>query len=513
MELGPNDLLTDNLRLERCLGSGGMGAVWVAKNLSLDSRVAVKLLHRLGAKEAERQRARFEQEAKIVAKLDHPHIVKVFDFGMTGDGDPFIVMELLAGEDLSARIKRIGRFPLPAAVALVEQAASALGKAHARGVVHRDIKPGNIFLLDVPNDPFVKIVDFGLAKLVTTSTSLTRSGEILGTPFYMSPEQFLRPKEVDDRTDLWALGVVTYGILTGRLPFAGDTVVGVSLAVSKGDFLPPSAHDGALPPGIDVFMRRALATDPKGRFQSAAELAAAFREAAASPASSSVAPRPASTPASAAPLALAETRPVARLAPAPAPPYPSPPSSGPVTEVSEPPPRQRIWPWALGSALGAAVVTGGAVFLATRGASTSTTKSASARREPVDMSASSIADLLERATRTAKERDASAELRALSVTEVLASGALTPAGSLSATYAISKRQCLEVEIAAEGVTVHDPTPCGGLNGAGPRCSVPQIRGRIVSKQPVSIVFASLPNGSTWTYSGPDTVGFLPDDCR
>lgn len=515
VDLGPGDLLSDNLKLERCLGSGGMGSVWTAKNLALESRVAVKLLHRLGPKEAERQRARFEQEAKIVAKLDHPHIVKVFDFGMTADGDPFIVMELLSGEDLASRLKRLGRLPVASTVAIVEQAASALGRAHARGVIHRDIKPGNIFLVDVPNDPFVKIVDFGLAKLVTTSASLTRSGEILGTPFYMSPEQFLRPKDIDDRTDLWALGVVTYACLTGSLPFAGDTIAGVAMAVTEGRFASPSARDASLPPALDAFMQRALATDSKGRFQTAAELSSALRDAAESPRPhlSTATPKPAapaaSAPAPIAPPALADTRPVERPPSAAlAPPAPSPSTS---------PAPKPVWPWAVGSAALAALAAGGAVFFATRTTSGPPSGSASERPTPnetIDLSKASVRDLVARTTKAAKEKDSAATLLALSIWDLEASSVVASTGRVKSTFSISGGRCLDVTITAAGLARSEPSPCGSMKGRDPRCSVEQIRARIPSKQSVKLIFASLPNGGgVWTYSASEGGGGnLPDDC-
>lgn len=276
MEAG--QALTDNLVLEAQIGSGAMGSVWKAQNLALHSSVAVKILKR-GAGH-ERGRQRFEQEARGLAKLDHPHIVKVFDLGMTEDGDPFIVMELLRGEDLASRLGRLGALDVASTIELVAQVAKALTRASAEGVVHRDIKPANLFLLE-DEQLFVKVLDFGVARF-THGTSLTQTGALIGTPLFMSPEQFAGGA-VDHRADLWSLAVVAYRCLTGVMPFAGDTPIAVGMAVCNGEFAPVSRVRPELSPNLDGFFRRALTVDPNGRFQTARALADELRVAAVAP--------------------------------------------------------------------------------------------------------------------------------------------------------------------------------------------------------------------------------------
>jgi eukaryotic-like serine/threonine-protein kinase len=274
MSLTAGAMLTDSLLLERELGSGGMGTVWLARNCALDSHVAVKVLHAHGGGQADVARQRFEREARGLARLDHPHIVRIFDFGITIDGEPYIVMELLRGEDLKARLERVGRLSPAETASIVAQACKALTRAHAEGVVHRDIKPANLFLLPTDGEEdFVKVLDFGVAKFASSDEmAMTSTGTLMGTPSFMSPEQLLDPKRIDHRTDLWALGVVVYACLTGSLPFAGETISALGLAVYHGQFSAPSLLRPELGAALDAWTTRALHRDPEGRFQSAREL-------------------------------------------------------------------------------------------------------------------------------------------------------------------------------------------------------------------------------------------------
>ncbi|HZH17186.1 MAG TPA: protein kinase [Archangium sp.] len=261
--------------LERRVAGGGMGAIWVALDSQLQRRVALKLMtpERIASSSARHQ---FEQEAKAVAQLRNPHVVQIHDYGVDGD-TPFIVMELLEGEDLETRLERQGRLAPAVVASLLNQIARALASAHASGVIHRDLKPANLFLARVDSDEVVKVLDFGLARLdAGAAASAEQPGRVMGTPRYMSPEQMRGEAWVDHRTDVWALGVVAYRALTGRFPFSADALgeLGRSGPITFDE--PPSTLVPELGKGVDAFFSRALEADPTRRFQSARELAAAF---------------------------------------------------------------------------------------------------------------------------------------------------------------------------------------------------------------------------------------------
>ncbi len=280
MNLEPGTLLSSNLRLVRKLGHGGMGSVWVAYHLSLQTEVAVKFMScNLGNNEVIRER--FAREATVSAQMKHPHVVQTFDFGFTQDGVPFIVMELLEGEDLDQHLERVGRLSLPTTVDIVRQTCKALSKAHSLGLIHRDIKPANVFLSDCDGEMFAKIVDFGVAKQPSTAPeAITMDGALVGTPYYMSPEQALNPKSVDHRSDLWSVAVVAYRCITGCLPFGGETIAALAMATDKGTFAPPSTLNEALPASLDTWFLHALHRAPEHRFANARELAESFELAA-----------------------------------------------------------------------------------------------------------------------------------------------------------------------------------------------------------------------------------------
>ncbi len=275
--LSPGQLVTSNVRLVQKLGEGGMGAVWVADHLTLHTRVAVKFMSQQLAMDGAAN-ARFSREAAAAAQIKSPHVVQSYDHGVTAEGTSFIVMELLEGEDLGERIKGQGPLAMRDTGEILAQCCKALARAHALGIVHRDIKPDNIFLLSTEEDLFVKILDFGIAKISDPAAGfqMTSTGAMMGTPYYMSPEQFVNSKAVDGRADLWSLAVVVYHCLTGRVPFDGDTFPALCIAVDKGEFPPATQVMPALPPQLDAWFAKALSRNPVDRFASARDLAESF---------------------------------------------------------------------------------------------------------------------------------------------------------------------------------------------------------------------------------------------
>jgi serine/threonine protein kinase len=273
MPLAPGRQVTESLRLVRLLGKGGMGSVWVAEHLGLRTQVAVKFMS-AAALHDPTLLSRFEREASAAAQIKSPHVVQTLDHGiMSPEGAPYIVMELLEGEDLASRLKRFGPAPMSEVVAVVSQVGKALIKAHQAGIIHRDIKPDNLFLLDADGDLFVKVLDFGVAKQASDrDMGMTSTGSTVGTPHYMSPEQLLSAKHVDHRCDLWALAVVAYRMLTGQLPFRGETLGALSVALHQGVFKPPSAYRADLGPAVDAWFARALHREIDARFDSVKEL-------------------------------------------------------------------------------------------------------------------------------------------------------------------------------------------------------------------------------------------------
>ncbi len=275
--LQPGAILAGKYRLVEPLGSGGMGTVWRADHLVLSSPVAVKVLNER-AQDSAHGHARFLREAQAAAALRSPHVVQIFDVGVEGSA-PFIVMELLEGESLAQRLRRVGRLELAATAAIITQSARALHKAHEAGIVHRDLKPDNIFLVRDVDRELVKVLDFGIAKLVEQMEveQLTGTGSVMGTPHYMSPEQARGRKEVDHRTDLWALGVIAYECTTGRRPYDSHALGDLLLQICTEPAPPPSTA-GGLPSALDAFMARALAREPEQRFATALELADTFAQ-------------------------------------------------------------------------------------------------------------------------------------------------------------------------------------------------------------------------------------------
>jgi serine/threonine protein kinase len=266
--------------LDRLLAKGGMSQVWVATDRKLKRDVAAKLMSSTYAT-SDRARQRFEREAMTVAQMQSPHIVQIFDYGVD-HRSPFIVMELLSGEDLRRRLKRERRLPLHVVGRLLVQTSMGLSEAHAAKLVHRDLKPANVFLQRSRSGEIVKILDFGVAKTakagdeMTVDDELTQAGSMVGTPQYMSPEQVRCLPDIDYRADLWSLGVILFRALTGVLPFKGRSANDLGVNICTGDYPQPSSINPDLPPSVDDYMRIALAKDPGDRFGSAREMAENF---------------------------------------------------------------------------------------------------------------------------------------------------------------------------------------------------------------------------------------------
>jgi len=273
----PQGLVAGKYKLTRLLGRGGMGAVWEGTHTSLGTHVAVKFIDAEYAESPE-ARSRFENEARAAAKLRSKHVVEVYDHGLTEDGRPFIVMEYLQGEPLDKRLDRLGRLPAKDTAHILLQVCRALTKAHAANIVHRDLKPENVFLVwdDDEGMDVAKVVDFGIAKFTDASmgsSSSTRTGSVLGTPYYMSPEQARGLRNVDYRSDLWSVAVIAYRCIVGTLPFEGEAVGDLLVKLCTAPIPVPSQIAPDVPPGFDAWLAKALSREPAQRFSSAAQLA------------------------------------------------------------------------------------------------------------------------------------------------------------------------------------------------------------------------------------------------
>ncbi|MBI4956227.1 MAG: protein kinase [Myxococcales bacterium] len=271
-------MVTTNVQLVRELGRGAMGSVWLADHLTLRTKVAVKFIaEQLATNDAD-VLARFTAEATAAAQIKSPHVVQTFDAGIMDDGTPYIVMELLEGETLGARLDRVGRLAIRQVAQILAQVARALDKAHRVGIVHRDIKPDNIFLMPSDDDLHVKILDFGIAKglHLPASGGVTMPGTLVGTPDYMSREQVMHSQAVDAHTDMWALAVTVYEALTDHLPFTGENVGATCAHIAMGRFVAPSRLRPELPRELDAWFDRAWHTEREARFANAKVMALAF---------------------------------------------------------------------------------------------------------------------------------------------------------------------------------------------------------------------------------------------
>jgi serine/threonine-protein kinase len=272
-------VLVGRFRLETKLGSGGMGTIWRAQHLVLNAPVAVKVIDRTAVPDEETL-SRFMREAQSAAALRSPHVVQILDYGVDGKV-PFMAMELLEGENLAQRIKRIKKLSPHDTARVISHIGRAMARAHEAGIVHRDLKPENVFLVQNEDEEIAKVLDFGVAKVEEHSLvegTRTRTGSILGTPFYMSPEQAQGNRTVDSRTDLWAMGVIAFECLTGKRPFYSEGLGDLVLAICVRD-IPMPSELASVPIGFDAWWRRAVARDPEKRFQTAKELVDSLREA------------------------------------------------------------------------------------------------------------------------------------------------------------------------------------------------------------------------------------------
>jgi serine/threonine protein kinase len=280
-EASPHPLLGTTLRgtyrILRTLDQGGMGMVFEAEHVRLKRRVAVKVLAEHLAKDVHAL-ARFNREAEIISQLQHPHVVQVTDFDTTEAGEPYLVMELLAGESLASRLERERCLPIAEAMRITHQVSSGLAAAHSANIVHRDLKPANIFLTLVPSQgAVVKLLDFGISKRAGAAKGLTGEYDILGTPEYMAPEQALgKTAHVDHRGDQYALAVIAYEMLAGRTPFAGDDVMEVLRQVISSEPPPIEALAPHVSEGTGAALQRALSKSPEQRFPSITEFASAL---------------------------------------------------------------------------------------------------------------------------------------------------------------------------------------------------------------------------------------------
>jgi serine/threonine-protein kinase len=273
--LKPGDTLSGKYKVERLLGEGGMGEVFVAEDTDLGRRVALKVLRGLGAAGQAAAEERLRREARVLAAIGHPNIVQIFDIGRTTTGAPFLVMELLEGETLFARSQHQGQMPVKHAVTIVAEVLSALQVVHAKGMVHRDMKPENVFLAkDATGRETTKLLDLGIAKArqpEANTPALTETGAIVGTPYYMAPEQAFGVPDIDGRADLYAVGGILYTLLAGRTPFRSANVIALLRMIVDSDPEPVEKHRPDVPPELSAVIRRAMERERDKRYADATE--------------------------------------------------------------------------------------------------------------------------------------------------------------------------------------------------------------------------------------------------
>jgi serine/threonine-protein kinase len=276
-------LLAGQFRIRQGLGQGGMGAVYLADQLGVGRPVVVKLMHPV---ENPEQRAhleqRFQREARVVAQLNHPNLVHIYTFGRCDDGRLYLAMEYVPGKTLRQLLDSEGAFAERRVLDIIHQICNALAHAHAMGVVHRDLKPDNVMLIERQGQPdHVKVLDFGIAKLTgRAEKALTATGMIFGTPQYMAPEQ-VHARSVDQRTDIYALGLIAYELLTGQPAFDADSAVGLMMKQVSAPVIPPSQRRGGLrvAPATEAMIERCLQKAPENRFSTIEELQVSLGEA------------------------------------------------------------------------------------------------------------------------------------------------------------------------------------------------------------------------------------------
>lgn len=298
--VNPGDVVAGKYRIDSILGQGGMAVVVAAEHLQLGQRVAIKLLRTSALRNPEAV-ARFEREARAAVRIHSEHVARVLDVGNLPTGAPYMVIEFLEGLDLG-RVAKRGKLQVQETVDYILQACDAIGEAHSLGIVHRDLKPANLFLAHRPNrSTVIKVLDFGISKANTMgsdpSSALTGASTVMGSPLYMSPEQLRSTRDVDARSDIWALGATIYELLAGVTPFRGETVAMLSVNILT--VPPPSirARRNDVPPELEAIVLRCLEKDPARRFPTIAELVQALQPFATAHAGGSLAPgRPTMSP-------------------------------------------------------------------------------------------------------------------------------------------------------------------------------------------------------------------------
>jgi serine/threonine protein kinase len=271
-------ILAGKYEVETVIGIGGMGVVVAARHVQLEQKVALKFL-RPEAMQSKEAVERFLREARNAVRLRSEHVAKVIDVGTLETGAPYMVMEFLDGADLSQVVEATGSISIDEAVHFVLQASEAIAEAHSLGIIHRDLKPQNLFVTRrVDGRPLVKVLDFGISKTLDSQSglSLTRTSSIMGSPLYMSPEQMRSTKNVDQRSDIWALGVILYELLTGRVPFEAEAVPELCLKVVQDPAEPPKSLRPEIPEGLNAVVLKCLEKDTAHRFANVAEFAEAL---------------------------------------------------------------------------------------------------------------------------------------------------------------------------------------------------------------------------------------------
>jgi len=276
------DVIAGKYRIEREIGRGGMGVVFAALHVDLDQPIAVKILHEYAAYD-QAAISRLLREARAAAKISSNHVVRVMDVGAFAEGGAYIAMELLEGRDLADVLREQGPIPVTGAIDYLVEACDAVAAAHAAGIVHRDLKPANLFVTEGADGiSTIKVLDFGVSKIVpqagqaVNSGELTQTGQIFGSPNYMSPEQLRSATDVDGRTDIWALGVVFYELVSGKLPFGGSSMADVLAAVVRDTPAPLSTVCPDVSAELAAIIARCLEKEPRDRFADVVEFAQAL---------------------------------------------------------------------------------------------------------------------------------------------------------------------------------------------------------------------------------------------